>query len=82
VRCQCVVIAKMFVTKLERCFVDSKLINALGIVYHQFWMQPNVELSFSLHLCVFKRHYCELKRMKPSLDQVVEPLNDNLLNMQ
>ncbi len=62
--------------------MDSKLINALGIVYHQFWMQPNVELPFSLHLSVIKKHYCQLKRVKPSLDQVVEPLNANILDMQ
>jgi hypothetical protein len=57
VKCQCVIVAKMFVTELERCFVDSKLMNAFGIVYHQFWMQPNVKFSFSLHLNVIKRHY-------------------------
>jgi hypothetical protein len=35
-KCQCVIVAKMFVTKLKRHFLDSKLMNALGILYPQF----------------------------------------------
>jgi hypothetical protein len=56
--------------------------NAFNIVYPQFWMQPYAKFSLSLHLNVMKRHYCELKKVKLSLDQVVEPLNVNLFDMQ
>jgi len=69
-KCQCVVGAKMFMIELERCFVDLKLMNALAL-YPQFWMQPYAKFSFSLHLSIIKKHYCELKWVKPSLDQVV-----------
>jgi hypothetical protein len=51
----------MLVIELERHFVDSKLMNALGIVYPQLWVQPNARIYFSLHLNVIKRHHCELK---------------------
>jgi hypothetical protein len=71
VKCQCAIVAKMLVTKLERHFLDSELMNAIGILYLQFWMQPNVEFSFSLDLNVIKKQYCKLKRMKLSLYQVV-----------
>jgi hypothetical protein len=42
----------MLVKKLEGHFVNFKLMNALGIVYPQFWMQFYIDLSFSLHLNV------------------------------
>ncbi len=52
------------------------------IVYPQFWIQPNVNLSFFLHMVVIKKHYCEAKRVKPSLSQVEEPLDVNILDLQ
>ncbi len=70
-KCQCVIVVEILVTKLESHFHDSKLMNALGILYPQFWMQPNVELCFSLDLSVIKKQYCELKRMELSIYQVV-----------
>jgi hypothetical protein len=56
--------------------------NALGIVYPQFWMQFYVDLSFSLQFNVINKHDCETKKMKPVLDQVIEPLNANILDLQ
>jgi hypothetical protein len=55
--------------------------NALGIVYPQFWMQLDVDFFSSLHIEDNKKHYCELKKVKPSFVQVVEPLNANMLNL-
>jgi hypothetical protein len=49
--------------------------NALGIVYPEFWMQPDVDLFFSLHMAVIKKHYCETNKVKPSLLHVAEPLD-------
>lgn len=72
----------MFITKLDRHFVDSKLMNALGIIHPQFWMQLDVNSSFSLHMNVIKKNYCELKKVKSSLDQVTKPLNANFLVLQ
>jgi hypothetical protein len=71
VKCQCVVTVKMLVTKLEKHLMDSQLINALSIVYLQFWMQPNAKFLF-LYILVSSRD-TKLKRLKPSLDQVAKP---------
>jgi hypothetical protein len=67
----------MFIIKLDRHFVDSKLMNAFGSIHPQFWMQLDVNSSIN----VIKRHYCELKKVKPSLDQVIKPLNANFLDL-
>jgi hypothetical protein len=39
---QCFVTGDMLISKLNRCFVDFKLMNALGIVYPQIWMELDV----------------------------------------
>jgi hypothetical protein len=72
----------MFIIELDWCFVDFKLMNALGIVYPQFWMQPYVDFSFSLHMVIIKKHYYKAKRVKLSLLQVVKPLDVKLLDLQ
>jgi hypothetical protein len=81
VKGECFAETNMLIIKLDRHFVDSKLMNALDIVYPQFWMQPNVDFSFSLHMAIIKKHYCQAKRVKPSLLQVVEPLDANILDL-
>jgi hypothetical protein len=57
----------MFITELDRQFMGSELMNALGIVYPEFWIQHDADLSFSLHMAVIKKHYCEANKVKPSL---------------
>jgi hypothetical protein len=63
VKVQCFVTSDMLISKLNRCFVDFKLMNALDIVYPQFWMELDVAFFFSLHINVIKKHYYELKRI-------------------
>jgi hypothetical protein len=33
-------------------------------------------------MAIIKKHYCEAKRVKPSILQVVKPLDANLLDLQ
>ncbi len=49
----------MFITELDRHFVDFEFMNAFGIVYPQFWIQLDADFSFSLHMHIIKKHYCE-----------------------
>jgi hypothetical protein len=56
-KAQCFVVVNMFITKLDRCFMDSEFKNAFNIVYSQFWNQLNVDFSFLLHIILIKRHY-------------------------
>jgi hypothetical protein len=71
----------MFIIKLDQHFVDFKLMNALDIMYPQFWMQLDVDYSFSLHMAIIKKHYSQAKKVKPSLLQVVKPLDVNILDL-
>jgi hypothetical protein len=53
--------------RIREVFCEFKVDDAFGIMYSQFWMQPNTIFYF-LHINVIKKHYCELKKMKPSID--------------
>jgi hypothetical protein len=77
---QCFTVSNMLVTELDQCFVDYNLMNAFDIVYPQVWIQPAVDFSFSLHMAIIKKHYYQAKKVKPSLLQVVEPLDVNILD--
>ncbi len=68
-------VVNMLIIELDQRFVDFKLMINLGIVYPQFWMELDEDLSFFLHMVVIKKHYCEAKRVKPSLLQVAESLD-------
>jgi hypothetical protein len=51
------IVVNMFMTKLDRRFMDSEFMNAFNIVYSQFWNQFNVDFSFLLHIIFIKIHY-------------------------
>ncbi len=57
----------MLIIELDQQFMNSELMNAIGIMYPQFWIQLDVDLSFFLHMVVIKKHYYDAKRVKPLL---------------
>jgi hypothetical protein len=54
---QCSVVVNMFITKLDRRFMESEFMNVFNIAYPQFWNQLNVDFSFLLHTILIKKHY-------------------------
>jgi len=68
----------MCVTKLDQPFANSKQMNALGIMYPQFYMQLDVDYVFSFHFAIIKKHYCEIKEVRPSLLQVKKIISANI----
>jgi hypothetical protein len=53
--------AEMLITELGKRFPNCDLMDALGIVFPQFWLQANCDELFSLHLKTLKAHFCELR---------------------
>jgi hypothetical protein len=47
-----------FIEELNVCFFEQLVLNAMGVVYPQFWLQPNVNNIFPRHLKVLKSFYC------------------------
>jgi hypothetical protein len=63
VKVQCTATCDLLVFELERKFPNHKLMNALGIIYPQYWLQPNCESTFMDHLALIKHHYCISKKL-------------------
>jgi hypothetical protein len=81
VKGKCSNVIEMFVGKLEMCFPNCELMNALNIMYPQFWMHLGVNISFSFHFSIFKKHFCELTNVKLLLLEISELLNANILDL-
>ena len=45
------------IAELQERFPTSKLMNAFGFVYPQYWLQKNTEEDFVKHLAIIKDHY-------------------------
>ena len=49
--------AKMLNFELNVRFPEVELINSLGIVFPQYWIQPNCDELFSLHVKALHSHF-------------------------
>jgi hypothetical protein len=45
------------INKLDNHFLHCALLDAMGIIYPQYWLQPQCEESFAKHLEVLKVWY-------------------------
>jgi len=55
--CIIALVAKLLVEELDACFLAHHVINALGILYQQYWCQPTIEEMFDKYLCTFMDAY-------------------------
>jgi hypothetical protein len=67
VKNQCTSTAKGLILELDKRFLAQKLMNTIGIVYPQYWVQPKVALMLPMHLQIFKSHYCCQRLTKPNV---------------
>jgi hypothetical protein len=56
--------------------------NATGIVYPQYWVQPEVALMFPAHLQILKLHYCCRSSIEPNAKSHASLLDHVLLEQQ
>lgn len=82
VKAQCTTAFNLLVTKLEQRFPNHGLMNALGIIYPQYWLQLDCESTFAIHLSVIKQHYYTPKQLDASNSWVYESLSRDTLDIQ
>lgn len=56
--------------------------NALGVIYLQYWLQPDGESTFAIHLNVITQHYCSPKQLDASSSWVYESLSKETLDLK
>ena len=86
VKAQCRDAAEMLVLELDVRFSEVELMNSLGIVFPQYWIQPNCDGLFSLHVKMLRSHFRVVHSVNfGTLDapdcQQVDPLLDGRLLM-
>jgi hypothetical protein len=80
--------AEMLISELSKRFPSCDLMDALGIVFPQFWLQAIYDALFPLHLKTLKAHFCELRSVISGSEkdgvstQVSEPLDTRTLDLQ
>jgi hypothetical protein len=50
------------VVKLESRFLVQQLMNALSLIYPQYWLQEDVKINFNNHLEILKKTYGKVKK--------------------
>jgi hypothetical protein len=54
-------IAEALIEELDFRFPAHHVMDAMGVVFPQYWMQENPERTFSTHLCILKDAFCHSK---------------------
>ena len=54
-------VAEALIAELETSFPANHVMDSLGIVFPQYWLQENVDMSFSAHLAILKAAFCQPK---------------------
>ena len=65
--------AAQLIQELQRRFPEHAVLDALGIIYPQYWLQKDAEITFSKHLDVLKNWYCNTKVLGSGVDKEVIP---------
>jgi len=71
----------LLVLELEWRFLDHELINVLGIIYPQYWLQLGCESTFVDHFALIKQHCCTTKKVSTNGKWVLEPFSGDVLDL-
>jgi hypothetical protein len=85
---QCRDACKVLIAELDRRFPNSELMNALAIVFPQFWLQSNCDDLFTLHMKTLRSHFCVARHVnrgtkdEPQMVEVEPMLDARTLGFQ
>jgi hypothetical protein len=61
VKGQCIAAADLFISQLDRRFPNCDIMEALGIVFPQYWLQDKCDDLFLIHLQIIKDWFCGVR---------------------
>jgi hypothetical protein len=76
-----IVTCVLLALELEWTFLDHDLMNILGIIYPQYWLQLDCESTFVDHSALIKHHYCTTKKVGTNGKWVSEPFSGDVLDL-
>jgi len=54
---QCFIVIISLIKEFTRKFLNQDLINVIGIIYHWYWLNFDVETTFLAHVALLKPQY-------------------------
>jgi hypothetical protein len=88
VKGQCAAATELLISQLDRRFPNCEIMEALGIVFPQYWLQDKCDELFPVHLQVIKGWFCRMRTMavgsgeERQVKQVAAPLDKHQLDLQ
>jgi hypothetical protein len=85
VKGQCSAAAEMLISQLDRRFPNCDIMEALGVVFPQYWLQEGCDDLFPSHLAVIREWFCDMKSVTGPDGQPLQIralLDGHLLSMQ
>lgn len=88
VKGQCRDAAEMLSLELDARFPEVELMNALGVVFPQYWLQANCEDLFPMHIKTLRAHFAVVRHVnfgtvsEPDNQQVDPLIDGKLLHLQ
>ena len=85
---QCKDAAEMLTLELDVRFPEVELMNALGVVFPQYWLQPNCEELFPMHVKTLRGHYSMHRTVnfgtkdEPVMREIEPLIDGRLLSLQ
>jgi hypothetical protein len=61
VKGQCAAAAELLISQLKRRFPDYDIMEALGVIFPQYWLQDTCDDLFRVHLQVLKDWFCGVR---------------------
>lgn len=73
----CARVVPVLITEFQRKFQEHHVLDAMGIIYPQYWLQDEAERSFPKHLKILWIFYCDAKVANSGKNKsVIGPLLD------
>jgi hypothetical protein len=68
--------------EFEKNFPTQKMMDALRLVYLQYWFKSSCEESFSIHMALLKFFYCQPKKIGSSQTWTLTIIDVDIVNLQ
>jgi hypothetical protein len=67
--------------EFEKNFAQE-MMDALRLVYLQYWFKSSCEETFSIHMALLKMFYCQPKKLRSSQTWILTIIDVDILNLQ
>lgn len=68
--------------EFEKNFLAQEMMDALRLVYLQYWFKSSCEETFSIHMVLLKMFYCQPEKLRSNQTWILTIIDVDILNLQ